>query len=98
MTFEEFSPAAIACAIGWMAAGADRQLRGDYFARWATALLVDGNPKKFTFEMLTDFENEIRRRYESIGLAHLAPNLAAFVAHNAALKAGRAIQQRSGGQ
>ena len=62
MIFEEFSPAAIACAIGWMAAGADRQLRGDYFARWATALLVDDNPTKFTFEQLTDFENGVRRR------------------------------------
>lgn len=96
MIFEEFSPAAIACAIGWMAAGADRQLRGDYFARWATALLVDDNPTKFTFEQLTDFENEIRRRYDSAGLAHLAPNLAAFVAHNAALQARRRIAGQSG--
>jgi hypothetical protein len=86
---EEFSQAAIACAMGWMAAGADSQLGGDYFARWATALLVDGNPKKFTFEQLTDFENEIRSRYTSAGLAHLAPSLAAFIAHNSELKALR---------
>lgn len=70
--FEEFSPAAIACAIGWMAAISDSRLGGTYFVRWATALLVDNNPKKFTFEMLTDFENEIRKQHHHIGLAHLA--------------------------
>jgi hypothetical protein len=79
MKFEEFTPAAIACAIGWMAAGADRQLRDTYFTRWAVAMLVE---ERFTFEFLMDFEGEIRRRYTSIGLPHLAPSLATFVAHN----------------
>ena len=82
MTFEEFSPAAIACAIGWMAYGADRTLGGDYFTRWAVAALVE---EKFTFEFLTDFEAEIRRRFEAVGLFNIPPSLAGFVRYNAAL-------------
>lgn len=90
MTFEEFSPAAIACAIGWMAAGADRQLRDTYFTRWAVAALVE---ERYTFEFLAEFENEIRRRYQAIGLPDLAPNLATFVAHNKAAALRNALRE-----